>query len=335
LKKQNQPVASRGRQSAPRRRLESIDQFRGFAILLMVLANYLAGVSWIPAWLKHAPDVGLTVIDLIAPFFIFSIGLTYALSMRRRAAADGWGRAVWHASARYLAVLGVGALLSAGEIALGENQSGIAWGVLQAIGVAGLVTLLVIRLQVLPRTVIGLALLAAYQALLDNGWLSTVLASPHGGLQGALDWSAMLILATVLADLFHDQKRGSKWFVGACVLALLTGLVLSAWLPVSKNRVSATYVLLSLGASGLMFGGFVLLVDRLRQRLPLLTTWGRNPFLMYVLHLVLLGIMVLPGIPEWYAQASPWLVALQALVLLAVLSAVAAWLDRRKLILSF
>ena len=50
-------------------RLDSIDQFRGFAILLMVLANYLSRIQSVPAWLKNAPLVaGLTVVDLIAPF---------------------------------------------------------------------------------------------------------------------------------------------------------------------------------------------------------------------------------------------------------------------------
>jgi fucose 4-O-acetylase-like acetyltransferase len=198
-----------------------------------------------------------------------------------------------------------------------------------------LVTLLLIRLPAWQRAVAGMALLVVYQVLLDNSWLATVLASPHGGLQGSLDWAALLILATVLADLFYDKKRASKWFVAGCVLALLAGLILAVWLPVSKNRVSASYVLVSLGASGLVFGGFVLLVDRLRQRLPLLTAWGRNPFLMYVLHLLLLGIVVLPGIPDWYAEAPAWLVGLQALALLSILSSIASWLDRRKLIFSF
>ena len=71
-------------------RIASIDQFRGFAISAMVLANYLAGVHCVPVWLKHAPDVGLTVADLIAPFFIFAIGLTYGLSARRRIQAVGF-----------------------------------------------------------------------------------------------------------------------------------------------------------------------------------------------------------------------------------------------------
>jgi len=48
-------------------RSNAIDQFRGLAIVLMVLANYLAGIGWIHTWLKHAPDIGLTVTDLVAP----------------------------------------------------------------------------------------------------------------------------------------------------------------------------------------------------------------------------------------------------------------------------
>lgn len=315
-------------------RLASIDQFRGFAILLMALADYLAGVTWIPAWLKHAPDIGLTVIDLIAPMFIFSIGLTYALSLRRRAAAGGWGQAAWHAVVRYLAVLGVGAILSTGEVAIGENQTGITWGVLEAIGVAGLITLLVIRLPLWSRALCGLGLLAVYQVLLDNFWLKTVLGSPHGGIQGALDWAAMLILATVLADLFHDRARSRGWFLAASLALLVAGLALSPWLPISKNRVSGTYVLVSLGISGLVFAGFTLLVDRWRRRLPLLTAWGRNPILLYVLHLILIGLFFLPDVPGWYATAPGWLALAQAVFICASLSAVAVWLERRNLIFS-
>jgi hypothetical protein len=36
------------------------------AILLMVVANYAADIQTLPAWLKHAPDVGLTAVDLVA-----------------------------------------------------------------------------------------------------------------------------------------------------------------------------------------------------------------------------------------------------------------------------
>ena len=113
-------------------RFEAIDQFRGLAILLMVLVNYLGGVQIAPAWLKHAPDVGLTLADLVAPFFILAIGLTYGLSARRRLARDGWYRTAVHFFTRWMAIAGIGFFIGAGEIIIGVQQTGINWGVLQA-----------------------------------------------------------------------------------------------------------------------------------------------------------------------------------------------------------
>src|SRR5512143_2380735 len=147
----------------PVKRILSIDQFRGFAILTMVLANFMGGILIIPAWLKHAPDIGLTVIDLIAPFFIFAIGLTYRAAFQRRLEREGAFKAYIYFLTRYLAIIGLGAIISAGETAVGENPSGIDWGVLQAIGMAGLVTLSIIRLPTLYRWLIGAAILVVYQ----------------------------------------------------------------------------------------------------------------------------------------------------------------------------
>ncbi len=58
-------------------RIKSIDQFRGFAIISMIIINYLALFNATPAWLKHAPEAGLTFADLVAPYFVFIIGLMY------------------------------------------------------------------------------------------------------------------------------------------------------------------------------------------------------------------------------------------------------------------
>jgi predicted acyltransferase len=115
------------------RRLESIDQFRGFAIILMVATNYLAGVESIPTWLKHAPDSGLTIIDLIAPFFIFAVGLAFVLSAQRRFKSEGWRKMAVHFSKRGLALIGLGALITAGENYFDITPLPANWGVLQLI----------------------------------------------------------------------------------------------------------------------------------------------------------------------------------------------------------
>jgi predicted acyltransferase len=364
----------------PRARLEAIDQFRGFAIVTMVVANYLDGVQTAPPWLKHAPDVGLTAIDFVAPFFIFAIGLTFGMSARRRAGRDGWRRTAFHFIKRYLAILGIGALGSALSSWYGVPAS---WGVLQAIGVAGLLTLAAIALPTLWRAAAGLVLLAGYQLLLDRFWLEAVLVAPHGGLPGSLAWGAMMILATVLADLYRPAQRHlgqphggerhraqpgasqphpaqphavqpqasqpqaaqacpgqprprkPRWaFPAAAAGTLAVGILLSLLVVVSKHRVSASYVLITLGASGLLYAGFDLL-ERGRFRIPLLTAWGVNPLLLYILHFLLLGVVFVPDIPALYAQASAWVVVLEIVALLAALSGIAVWLRRRGWIFSF
>lgn len=311
-------------------RIDAIDQYRGIAIILMVIANYLFDVTTIPGWLKHAPDIGLTIIDLIAPFFIFAIGLTYGASYRSRMERDGFSRTWGHFLRRWLALIGIGAIISAGEVLVGKNASPISWGVLQAIGVAGIVTLLVIGVPPLGRALIGLAVLAAYQVLLDSSWLQTVLHSEHGGMEGALSWSAMLILSTVIADAWKRSRVSEAGVAWPSAVALAAGLLLSLVAPISKNRVSASYVLVSLGASGLLFAVVLLIVNRLRLSAGYLRWWGINPLLLYIMHYLLLALVVLPDAPWWHVQASIPLVIAQAAVIIAILS-VAAWLlSRRK-----
>jgi predicted acyltransferase len=314
-------------------RLLSIDQFRGLSILLMVLANYLAGVNIIPTWLKHAPDIGLTVIDLIAPFFIFAIGLTYGLSWNRRAANHGIWKAYQHFFTRFMAIAGIGAILSAGEIWLKVDGTTINWGVLQAIGVAGILTLTMIRLPTVWRAVIGLGLLAGYQLMLNTFWLADVLQAPHGGLPGSISWGGMMILATVLADFFHDPSKRS-FFPPLSLLTLGIGIAMAFFIPISKNQVSFSYDLISLGVSALVFILLDWVIKARKIHSTLLEAWGKNSLVLYVLHLLLLGIFFLPGIPGWYSDAPLWLVILQAIGLVGALSIIGLWLERKQIFLS-
>ncbi|XP_036430203.1 heparan-alpha-glucosaminide N-acetyltransferase [Colossoma macropomum] len=72
---QNRPKSSR---------LKSLDTFRGFSLTIMVFVNYGGGGYW---FLQHAPWNGLTVADLVMPWFVFIIGTSVTLafsSMRRK-----------------------------------------------------------------------------------------------------------------------------------------------------------------------------------------------------------------------------------------------------------
>jgi predicted acyltransferase len=313
------------------KRLEAIDQFRGFAIFLMILANYMNNVQAISAWLKHADDIGYTVIDLIAPMFVFVMGLTYGFSFRRRLGRDGAWNTYQHFLTRYLALLGLGYIITLAWELSGIQPPSVNWGLLQALGAAGLIALPFIRLVPVWRGGMGLAMLAAYQLLLDRFWLEDVLVAPHNGPWGALSWGAMLIIATALGDVYLDQQINRRVFPLLLIGLVVAGLALALLIPLSKDRASASYVTLSLGLSALVFYIFHWMQERWQWMLPILTDWGRNPLLLYLLHYVLLAIFALPPIPGWYVMAPWWLVLVQISALIGILSWVGHTLNQRKL----
>jgi predicted acyltransferase len=86
--------------ASPRtRRALALDALRGFAILTMALSGY---IPWhvLPAWMYHAqmpppanafdPTVpGITWVDLVFPFFLFSMGAAFPLALSRRIERQG------------------------------------------------------------------------------------------------------------------------------------------------------------------------------------------------------------------------------------------------------
>jgi len=73
---------------------ESLDALRGFAILAMVLSGAISYGDVLPAWMFHAqvppPDhkfnpaiPGITWVDLVFPFFLFSMGAAIPLSFKQ------------------------------------------------------------------------------------------------------------------------------------------------------------------------------------------------------------------------------------------------------------
>jgi fucose 4-O-acetylase-like acetyltransferase len=106
------------------------------------------------------------------------------------------------------------------------------------------------------------------------------------------------------------------------------------FIPVSKHRVSSSYVLISLGASALLFLLFNWLSRRFNWKGRFLVAWGKNPLVLYFLHYLIIGIFFVPGIPAIYQAAPAWLVLLELVILIGGVSAVAFWLDRKNIVIS-
>jgi len=93
---------------------QSLDALRGFAILTMVLSGSIAYSDVLPAWMYHAqvppplhkfiPTLpGITWVDLVFPFFLFSMGAAIPLSLSRleKEGAPFW-KVLWIAARRYV-----------------------------------------------------------------------------------------------------------------------------------------------------------------------------------------------------------------------------------------
>lgn len=77
------------------KRIATIDILRGITIFAMILCANIGYNSGLPAWMFHCqtppptyafnPDVpGITWVDLVFPFFLFTMGAAFPLAMRKR-----------------------------------------------------------------------------------------------------------------------------------------------------------------------------------------------------------------------------------------------------------
>ena len=313
-------------------RVASIDAIRGVAVLLMAMGNLGLGAGWEPSWLKHTPDVGLTIADLVAPLFIVVSGSAVTRGLERRRAREGTPAALGWLARRSLELIAMGAVISAGQAAL-KPVPGIdmSWGVLQSIGGAGLLLAAVVLLAPWVRVVVAVLLLAAYQWLLAGPWGAAVLHTVQGGLPGTLAWGALMILSSAITQPRRGNPRPlrSSALLVPGAAAVLVGLALATIVPISKNRVSPSYVAICLGISLLGWGITQLWFGRRPESAGWIRRVGRFPLQMYFAQLLLLAPLTLVADPWWYAAAPPWLTVLEALAMALALIALAGVLDRR------
>lgn len=127
------PATKATQVAAPR--IASIDVFRGLTMAVMIFVNALADVRGLPWWTHHAhasEDV-MTYVDMVFPFFLFAVGLSFPLAIETRLKRNHSLIALWtHVVVRSLSLIGLGLILANAEIAdrARMGMSGNVWALL-------------------------------------------------------------------------------------------------------------------------------------------------------------------------------------------------------------
>ncbi|MFO7795717.1 MAG: heparan-alpha-glucosaminide N-acetyltransferase domain-containing protein [Promethearchaeati archaeon] len=281
----------------------SIDIFKGLIILLMVFVNTLSIFDNVPSWTKHAPDYGLTYVDLIAPFFIFMMALNSNISFEKRIERDGSRKTYFHFIQRYLIITGIGLLLTMNP----ESIFLFRWGILQVLGISGLILTVFIKFKIIIQSVVASIFILIHQLIILYFFGNHIYNAIEGGFFSSLGWGSIILFSSVLTKHFSFDSK-NKYFIIGGIISLLIGMFTSLIWGISRFRITLPFVFISIGASSLLYYLFYLIFDRWENNYDFfnqenfLSIMGKNSFILFILHIIIINILyyVIPlNIDTW------------------------------------
>ncbi len=204
-------------------RLVSLDQFRGYTVVGMLLVNFLGSFAACPRVLKHSHDY-LSYADTIMPQFLFAVGFAMRLSLRRHLQLEGSAATFRRVAKRLLGLVLVALVVYT------AGRRAETWDSLQQLGVWGaleeplkrtwfqtLMHIAVTSLWILPVVhrsaalrISWMCVSAAMHLALSYGfnfiWVNTPPNGIDGGPLGFLTWTIPALVGTLACDLFVPAR---------------------------------------------------------------------------------------------------------------------------------
>lgn len=307
-------------------RLLSLDVFRGFTLLGMVLVNSHPGRPYPP--LAHAKWNGWTFTDLIFPFFIFIAGVAIPYAFASRISRGASRRMLfWQILRRSVLLFVIGLFLNA--FPRFDLSTLRVMGILQRIAICYfLASVIFVILRLTPKSIAWLSggILVLYFILMKfvpvpgygagvlepvgnwGNFIDQHLLSGHlqnGAWEGKSLLGNFSALVTMLMGLLTGlylrtdrpafEKLTHLYFFGS--LCLTAGACWSLWFPINQGLWTSSLVLFMGGMAILFLATCYVLVDLKK------VTWWTSPFLVFGMNSVLvwifsqLGMKTLMAIP--------------------------------------
>lgn len=348
------------------KRLLSLDVLRGITVAGMILVNNETGETFAP--LKHSDWNGMTPCDLVFPFFLYIMGISTFLSLRKF--GFKWSPTVARKIAKrtiliFLIGLGINWL---------SNVFGGDWGLshLRIMAVLQRIALCYCAVSLIALFVnhryslhIAFGLLAIYTVilLLGNGYATdasnialridnALLGTNHLYTHSPIDPEGLLGTIAAIAHtligfwcgraMMQSESTSEKVmnFLLAGAFLVFGGYLLSYGLPLNKTVWSPSFVLMTTGQASLLQGILMYTIDiqhRSKWTMPFLV-FGVNPLFLYVLSEVMAIVCWNVGLYSMFNNGiraiitnGCWASFCFALTIVTVCGLVGWWLYKRKI----
>jgi predicted acyltransferase len=299
------------------KRLVSLDAFRGFTIAAMILVNFPGNWDYVFKPLRHTEWWGISFTDLIAPFFLFTVGVSIALAYTKQLDAGRKPQEMYSKLfIRSIKIFAVGMFLNVLGILDNFSWAELRWtGTLHRISIVFLVcALLYLHTNWRTQAMIASVLLVLYcvvmvfiptpgydKAMLEPGvnlaaWVDQQLLpgkmwqgtwDPEGilstfpsfvtGITGMLAGKLLVSKKTI------DDKVVMLFFWGfiSCVI----GMIWSWSFGLNENLWSPSFVLFTSGLAAITVASFIYVIDMNGQQkwAQFGVIYGMNAIAVYVL----------------------------------------------------
>lgn len=300
------------------KRLLSLDAFRGFTIAAMILVNFPGNWDHVFSPLQHTEWNGISFTDLIAPFFLFIVGVAIAIAYSKRLEAGQQPASMYSKLIfRAIKIFAVGMLLNILGILDDFSVAAIRWtGTLHRIAIVFLVCgLLYLHTSWKTQALTGALVLLAYwlaltqiptpgygKVMLEPGiniaaWIDSKYLpgkmwqdtwDPEGilstfpaivtGITGMLAGTLLLKKATTI------EYKVMLLFTAGFITAI-AGVIWNWEFPLNENLWTSSFVLFTSGLASMTLAAGIFLVDILHYK-KIATfgiIYGSNAITVYVL----------------------------------------------------
>jgi predicted acyltransferase len=299
------------------KRLLSLDAFRGFTVAAMILVNFPGNRDYVFSPLNHTEWNGISFTDVIAPFFLFIVGVAIAFSYTKRLEAGIPVKSMYtKLFTRTLKIFAVGMFLTMLGILDNFSMDELRWtGTLHRIAIVFLACgLLFLHTGWKTQLFTGALVLIGYwlaMTLIPTPGYDKAMFEPGINLAAWVDskllpgkmwrdtWDPEGILSTfpsivtgitgMLAGTLLLSKKPQEFkvmslFTIGFITAIL-GVVWSWVFPINENLWSSSFVLFTSGLASMTLAGSIFLVDILQYKKAANfgIIYGSNAITIYVL----------------------------------------------------